>query len=214
MAKIDIAAETQALPLGYYLSAPLTAAIEAQALSAQSTIEFIDAMAVDDFGEMRKMEFKYDKVVNDPTTGESSTVNSTLTVPLLAMTEGPHMAIESLSVDFEFKIRETISKENQLKLASSFAVETAVTSTTNVKAATGGLFKFLYGKASAENTTTASFKSNLNVSAAYKRTASEKQEREASLKMSMTAKQRVPEGFQRVLTIFADTISAQADLPE
>ncbi len=214
MAKIDIAAETQALPLGYYLSAPLTAAIEAQALSAQSTIEFIDAMAVDDFGEMRKMEFKYDKVVTDPATGETSTVNSTLTVPLLAMTEGPHMAIEDLTVGFEFNIRETISKENQLKLAGSFSAETEVTSTTNVKAATGGIYKLIYGQVSGENTTTARFKANMSVSAAYQRTERKEQDRRATLKMSMTAKQRVPEGFQRVLAIFAETISSQADLPE
>ena len=39
MAKVDIAAETQALPLGYYLSAPLTAAIEAQgALTIEASV--------------------------------------------------------------------------------------------------------------------------------------------------------------------------------
>ncbi len=213
MAKVDIAAETQALPLGYYISAPLTAAIEGQALSAQSTIEFIDALGTDDFGEIRTAEFKYDKVVTDPTTGESSVVKSTLTVPLLSMVEAPHMAIEDLTVGFEFNIRETISKENQLKLAGSFSTETAVTTSTNVQAATGGLFKFLYGKVSADTTTTASFKSNLSVSAAYQRTERREQDRRATLKMNMTAKQRVPEGFQRVMGIFADTITAQADLP-
>ena len=59
MAKVDIAAETQALPLGYYLSAPLTAAIEAQALSAHSTVEFINTVGTDDSGKVRTMEFTW-----------------------------------------------------------------------------------------------------------------------------------------------------------
>jgi hypothetical protein len=214
MAKVDIAAETQALPLGYYLSAPLTAAIEAQALSAHSTIEFVDAMGTDDFGELRTAEFKYKKVITDPETGESSEVDSTMTVPLLSMVEAPHMAIEDLTVGFEFNIKETISKENQLKLAGSYSAEAAVTSTTTVKAATGGLYKFLYGQVSGENTTTASFKQSMKVSAAYQRSERKQTDRSATLKMNMNAKQRVPEGFQRVLQIFADTISAQAELPE
>lgn len=41
MAKVNIAAELTALPLGQMLSGPLTAAIEAQAMSAISTAEFI-----------------------------------------------------------------------------------------------------------------------------------------------------------------------------
>lgn len=213
MAKVDIAAETQALPLGYYLSAPLTAAIEAQAMSAHSTIEFVDAMGTDDFGEMRTAEFKYKKVVNDPTTGEASEVDATMTVPLLAMVEAPHMAIEDLTVGFEFNIKETLSKENQLKLAGSYKAESEVSTSATVKGATGGLYKLLYGQISAEATTSASFKSSMSVSAAYQRTERKEQDRSATLKMNMTARQRVPEGYQRVLSIFADSIAAQADLP-
>ncbi len=207
MAKVDIAAETQALPLGYYLSAPLTAAIEAQALSAHSTVEFVDAVGTDEFGALRTMTFKYLKGVTDPSDGAVTQEEVTLTVPTLAMVEAPHMAIEDLTVDFEFRIRDVITKSNQLKLSSSASTE--YEASTQVKAQTSGLAAFLYGKASV--TSSASFKANFNVSAAYERKASQQTERSATLKLHMQAKQRVPEGFQRVLSIFADAITSQAD---
>jgi len=209
MAKVDIAAETQALPLGYYLSAPLTAAIEAQALSAHATVEFINTVGTDDFGKVRTMEFTNEQAVTDPATGAVATREVTLTVPTLALTEGPHMAIEDLTVSFEFKIRDVISKENQFKLSTSAGAQ--YETSTKMKAATGGLEKFLYGNASIE--TAASFKANFNVSATYQSTNRQETDRSATLKMNMTARQRVPEGFQRVLTIFADSITAQATLP-
>ncbi len=207
MPKVDIAAETQALPLGYYLSAPLTAAIEAQALSAHSTVEFIDAVGTDEFGALRTMQFKYLKGITDPSDGSVTSEEVTLTVPTLAMVEAPHMAIENLTVDFEFKIKDVITKSNQLKLSSSASTE--FSSSTRIKAQTGGLASFLYGKVGVENTTT--FKANFNVSAAYQRSAAQNTEREATLKLHMEAKQRVPEGFKRVLDIFADAITSQAD---
>lgn len=207
MAKVDIAAETQALPLGYYLSAPLTAAIEAQALSAHSTVEFIDAVGVDEFGALRTMEFKYLKGITDATDGTLTSEEVTLTVPLLSMVEAPHMAIEDLTVDFEFRIRDVQTKSNQLKLSSSASTE--FSSSTRLKASTGGLAGFLFGKAGVENTTT--FKANMNVSASYTAKSAQSTTREAQLKLHMKAKQRVPEGFSRVLTIFADAITSQAD---
>ena len=207
MAKVDIAAETQALPLGYYLSAPLTAAIEAQALSAHSTVEFIDAVGTDDFGALRTMEFKYFKGVTDPSTGEINQEEVILTVPTLAMVEAPHMAIEDLTVDFEFKIKDVITKSNQLKLSSSASTE--FEHSVKVKAQTSGLASFLYGKVGVESSS--KFKANMNVSAAYERSAAQNTERQATLKIHMSAKQRVPEGFKRVLDIFADAITSQAD---
>jgi len=207
MARVDIAAETQALPLGYYLSGPLNAAIEAQAMSAHSTVEFIDAVATDEDGRLRTMEFIYEQNVTDPSTGETTSKDVTLTVPTLALTEGPHMSVEDLTVNFEFKIRDVMSKENQFKLTAGS--EISYETSTNIEGSTGGLARFLYGKASAS--TTSSFKANFNVSATYQRTARHETDRSATLKLNMTARQRVPEGFQRVLSIFADSISAQAE---
>jgi len=210
MARVDIAAETQALPLGYYLSGPLTAAIEAQALSAHNTVEFISELGTDPAtGDLRTMEFKFKKGVTNPENNETVLTDVVLTVPLLAMTEAPHMAIEELTVDFSFKIREVLSKSSQFKIAAN--KNTEIFANTKVKASSSGLAKFLFGGGSVE--TTAGFKTNLNVSTSFQTATRQSTEREATLKMHMTAKQRVPEGFQKVLEIFADAISSQAEIP-
>ncbi|MFT4941994.1 MAG: hypothetical protein ACI88A_005068, partial [Paraglaciecola sp.] len=115
MAQVNIGAELQALPLNYMLAAPLTAAIEAQAISAHSTVEFIAAVGMDDSGNLQTMDFNYKSSVTDPDTGDATEKDVTLTVPLLSMLEAPHIAIEDLTIAFEFKIRDVISKENQFK---------------------------------------------------------------------------------------------------
>lgn len=211
---VNIGAEIQALPLGWVLSAPLTAAIEAQALSAENTVDFVNRLGTDDFGNLRTMVFQYDSSITDPTTGEPTTRETTLTVPLLSIVEAPHIAIEDLTVGFEFHIRDVQSRATELRIAGSTSTETTFNNETqaNMSASTGGLFKFLYGSASANvsNTTKLQVKSSMSVSAAYQRSTRHETDRRATLKLNMTAKQRVPEGFQRVLTIFADAITAQA----
>jgi Protein of unknown function (DUF2589) len=211
---VSIGAEVQQLPLGFVLSAPLTAAIEAQALSAQNTIEFVNTLGADEFGDLRVMTFNYETNVTDPVTGDPAVREVVLTVPVLSMVEAPHIAIEDLSVGFEFTIREVLSRENELKLAGSWSSDTAISNTTdvNVSSSTSGLMKFLYGERSTtvNSNTSISIKNSMSVSAAYRTSSKEDVERRATLKLNMTAKQRVPEGFQRVLTIFADAISAQA----
>ena len=208
MAKVNIGAELQALPLNYMLSAPLLAAIEAQAISAHSTIEFVAAVGMDDFGTVRTMDFNYKTSVTNTQSGEAEEKDVTLTVPMLSMLEAPHMAIEDLTVAFEFNIRDVMSKESQFKLSADAGA--SYENTTSVEASTGGLTKFLFGKAG--GTSTSTFKANFNVSTAYQRTSRHETDRRATLKMNMNAKQRVPEGFQRILNIFSDAITAQAEL--
>lgn len=211
---VSIGAEVQALPLGFVLSAPLTAAIEAQALSAKGTIDFVNKLGADELGKLRTMEFEYETKVTDPVSGELVTRSVTLTVPLLSMVEAPHIAIEDLTVDFEFSIRDVMSRENELRVAGSMETEVRITSTTDISKnqSSSGLLSFLYGKSSSSltNNTTLALRSSMSVSAAYRREERQETDRRATLKLHMNAKQRVPEGFTRVLTIFADAITAQA----
>jgi len=164
----------------------------------------------DEFGALRTMEFKYMKGVTDPEDGTVTQEEVTLTVPTLSMVEAPHMAIEDLSVNFDFRIRDVISKSNALKLSSKFGAE--FEHSTKVKAQTSGLAGFLVGKGGVESSTR--FKANLNVSKSFAYKRDQNTTREAKLTVSMTAKQRVPEGFQRVLDIFAGAISSQAETDE
>jgi hypothetical protein len=217
MANVNIGAEISALPLGFVLSAPLTAAIEAQALSAANTVDFVNKMGTDDFGNLRTMVFKYNHSITDPNTGDAEVKTVDLTVPLLSMVEAPHIAIEDLTVGFEFHIRDVTSRDTQFRIAATSATEYAVENETsaNVNGSVGGLLGFLgvKGGASINNTTRMKFKSSLTVSAAYQSSTRQETDRRATLKLNMNAKQRVPEGFQRVLGIFADAITAQVPVP-
>jgi len=63
-------AELQQLPLGYLLASPLTSAIEAQALAAQSTVDFIENVGLQEdetTGDLtvRTAEFSYTAPVPD-----------------------------------------------------------------------------------------------------------------------------------------------------
>ncbi|WP_420403990.1 DUF2589 domain-containing protein [Nisaea sp.] len=216
MAKVNIGAELSALPLGEMLSGPLTAAIEAQAMSAVSTAEFVNLVGFEEdsggTGGARKVvmiPFEFESTVVNPETGEATEKTTELTVPLLSMVEAPHISIEDLSVSFEFKIRDVMSKSNQFKLATSSTTSASL----NIKNTVGaniGLPQFKLG-ASASTETTANFKTNFNVSATYQRSARHETDRSATLKMTMNARQRVPEGFQRVLSILNDAITAQVE---
>lgn len=214
---VNIGAELQALPLGFVLSAPLTAAIEAQALSAGNTIDFINTLGADEFGKLRTMKFDYETNVNDPSTGTDTTRTINLTVPVLAMVEAPHISIEDLTVGFEFHIRDVVTRQQEMRIAGSATTETTFSNEnqSNVSGNIGGFYKFLFGKVSASytNSNRMTLKASMKVSSAYQRSERHETDRRATLKMNMTAKQRIPEGFQRVLTIFADAISAQVALP-
>lgn len=213
MAKVNIAAELTALPLGQMLSGPLTAAIEAQAMSAISTAEFINTVGFKEgFGGKREavmLDFTFNSNVVDPNTGEAQNKTTELSVPLLAIVEAPHMAITDLSVSFEFKIHDVVSKSNQLKVTSGLNVETTYNTETSVGAQVG-LPQYMTG-GSANASTSSTFKMNMNVSATYQRATRHDTDRSATLKMTMNAEQRVPEGFRRVLAILHDAITAQVD---
>ncbi len=214
MAKVNIGAELQSLPLGQMLSGPLTAAIEAQALSAVSSAEFINTVGMTDSGagggrEAVMLDFSFKNHVVDTTTGTTVAKDTVLSVPLLAVIETPYISITDLSVSFEFKIRDVVSKANQFKLATGLDVAASQTLETEIGASIGLPQYNLGAKGSVKSTS--QLKTNFNVSATYQRSARHDTDRSATLKMNMSARQSVPEGFQRVLAILNDAISAQAD---
>ncbi len=209
--KVSIGAELTSLPLGQMLSGPLMAAIEAQALSAVHTADFITSVGLNEDGEVITLPFKFNNSVTDPATGDVLERETELSVPLLSIVEPPHLAINDLSVSFEFKIRDVMSKKTQAKYSSKWGTEASTTGTVTGSAG-GGLLGWL-GAPKGEGTSTTSVKTNFNVSATYQQSARHDTDRSATLKMTMNAQQRVPEGFIRVLSILNDSIKAQAQIP-
>lgn len=207
---VDIGAELQALPLEYMLSAPMTGAIKSQALAAQTTVDFIEKVGLeeDEVGNLkvRTVSFEYSRQVTDPNdpAAAPSTETDKLTVPMLAIVPVPYIRIEDLNVDFEFRVRETITRTSKAAVSSGGGGTTTVDTTTKLG---GGFLSFLGGPSA---TIKANVTSNWNVSATYKSSSSTTQDRSARISISMKAVQdTMPEGLSRVLTILNDSIQAE-----
>lgn len=210
MANVSIGAELQALPLAFLLSAPLTAAIEAQALAAHTTADFLTkvTLAEDINGDLEAVmvQFSYTSTVPDPQNpGQTVPKDFTLSVPLMAITQLPYLRINDLSVDFEFKIRDVQSVATRMKLANETTA--AVSNKTNVDSSIrAGFGRFLSFGGTVKSETEMRF--TATASAAYQRAERHETDRSATYKMHMNAVQDpIPEGMRRVLEIMANAVS-------
>lgn len=207
---VNIGAELQSLPLEYMLSAPLQGAIKSQALAAQTTVDFIEKVGLEEdvSGNLtvRKVEFEYSKQVTNPADPAATPTLETnkLTVPMLAIVPIPFIRIQDLTVDFEFRVRETITTTAKTEVTSGGGGSTTVDTTTKLG---GGFLSFLGGPSA---TIKANVSSHFNVSASYKSSSTQTQDRSARISMNMKAVQdTMPEGLSRVLTILNDSITSE-----
>ncbi len=116
-----------ALPLGALIGGPLKAVIEAQALAARETVEFIkifgckpDPKKVDgnsdddvieqdlDAGILREMIFHFSTENEDGTTRQH-----TLSAPLLSLIPIPVMSVQNMELDFAIKIDEMVKNRSE-----------------------------------------------------------------------------------------------------
>jgi hypothetical protein len=100
------AVEFQALPLEYCISAPLVAAVKAQTLAAETTLNFIKAMAGTD-GKPAVVSFNvsYKEVGAD---GASKEKTAEIAAPLLSIVPVPHIRIDSLTIHFKYEVTQTV----------------------------------------------------------------------------------------------------------
>src|SRR6266853_2840667 len=210
----NIGAELQALPLEYMLSSPLTAVIKAQALAAQTTIDFIEKVGLEEdpnTGELsvRAAQFSYDQPVPDPSNpGAVISQPATLTVPLLTLAPIPFIRISDLNVSFEFKIRDVSSNQSKAEITGKTGFESTTTATGKTGFG-GGLIGFL-GGGSASGSLEQKTNVTASVSATYQSSNRQMTDRSATFKMTMNAVQdALPEGLSRVLTILNDSINSQ-----
>lgn len=200
----NIPAELRALPLEHIIGSPLVAAITAQSVAAQATVDFIkevglkprdleagevagdfDSFAEADAGqekafEARYVDFKFDRVLeeekieNNVKTTKYVLQPSKLTVPLLSIVPIPYIRINDMTIDFEFQIKDVVTKEK----------------TTESKISTSAKARWWFVQASMKG----SF---------CNRTANKRQtDRRTTLKITVNAVQdEMPEGLGRVLDI-------------
>ena len=93
------------IPYGTLIGAPMTAAVQAQALAAQSSIDFIRSVGFtgnsdnEEFGDVRMVVFKYKRRSN-----ENTLEDVTLTVPILTIVPIPYLRIDDMTIDFTSKL--------------------------------------------------------------------------------------------------------------
>lgn len=127
------------LPFANIIGGPMKAAIEAQALAARSTLEFIQLMGFTNqnlatlnpsatnsaiapdagFGDTRTITFTY--VVHDDEETTTGVRNVSLTVPILTILPIPYLRIDEMTIDFMVKITEETKKDFTANTSTDFS---------------------------------------------------------------------------------------------
>ncbi|MEQ7125394.1 DUF2589 domain-containing protein [Actinopolymorpha sp. B11F2] len=192
--------ELQQIPFSHLIGSPLKAAVEAQALAAQSTIEFIHKvgfqqpegvgggkdLVFDDVtkdanaGKLRSVTFSYTKKDENDALKDFS-----LTVPFLAITPIPYIRIDEMTIDFNAKLTDAVQRNTD----STFELTSTV----------GGSYSSFWSPV----------KFDARVSATYnnKSSSSEHQQREYSMQIHVRAVQdEMPAGLSRMLDMLEQAI--------
>lgn len=190
--------ELKQIPFSHLIGSPLKAAIEAQALAAQSTIEFIQKVGFKqeldapdmvfknptqdaDAGELRNVTFEYKK-----TDENNSEQNFKLVVPLLSITPIPYIRIEEMTIDFKAKLTDSIVR----KTDTNFELSSQVS----------GSYGAFWSPVKVDARVSATFKTSTSAQA--------NSTREYSMDIHVRAVQdAMPAGLSKILDILEDAIS-------
>lgn len=175
----------QAIPYGALIGAPLKAAIEAQAMAAQTSWEFIQNVGLTGPPEARQainVSFQYQK--------NGQMVN--LVVPLLSIVPIPYISIDTININFKANI----------SASSSSTTETA--STESFEGGTNGEIGFKVGPFS--------LKANFNANYSSKKDSKASQESKYSVEYTMdvqvaASQSDMPAGLAVVLDILRSAIT-------
>ncbi len=186
------------LPIGTLMGATFTAAVEAQALAAQSSVDFIRSVGftsngeTSDFGDVRQVVFKYNQ--RDAQTGQDRQIS--LSVPLLTIVPIPFLRIDDLTIDFTSKITEemqrTKKRDNSTEADASLSVD--------------------YGKFLSP--VKVGLKASVSTKHSSSSTTSNRYSTEHTININARAVQDdLPKGMERVLGILEDAITEPSPSP-
>ena len=92
MANTEIRNQFSGLPMDELIGAPLSAACDAQVKLASATAGFIQTVGYDNKGNIRNIDFKYEKQIPKED-GEYESQNMKITTPILTIVKIPSLAI-------------------------------------------------------------------------------------------------------------------------
>ncbi len=183
------------IPYGTLIGAPMTAAVEAQALAAQSSIDFIRAVGFEsesdseEWGPTRSVTFTYISRDTDNDTERTAS----LQVPLLTIVPIPYLRIDDMTIDFTSKITEEMirktERSSETELDASLDIEYS---------------KFL-------SPVKVGFKSTLSTKHSSSASTSNRYKTEHTININVRAVQDdIPGGMNRVLDILESSIDEQS----
>lgn len=178
---VQPAAEFQALPLEYFISAPLTAAVKAQAVAAHTTLEFVSGLMDPKTKKPQTTDFSVSVTGAD---GKPKQV--TIRAPLLSLVPIPHVRIDSMTIHFKYEISQTWRSQEAHEKGVEFGAETGKLLSPWVKATLKGSVS---SKSSEEATANRSGVLEITVHAS-----------EAAM----------PEGLAKILTVLSRSIETPA----
>ena len=184
---MSVTKELSAIPFGSLIGGPLTAAIEAQAKAAYSTVEFINAIGFDEEGSVQNITFKYK--------GPEQSDIQTLQVPLLTIVPIPFIRIDDMTIGFKASMSQSTGMESK----QSDIVEK--------KAKISGSASYLFFRASLD----ASISSKKDSTS----TKNSKYAVEYTIDVNVHAVQDdMPGGLAKVLNILTESINHKPDQEE
>ncbi|MFD2826528.1 DUF2589 domain-containing protein [Leeuwenhoekiella polynyae] len=174
----DFAAELGSIDFENLIGGPLNACVTAQANASMSTVSFIKEVGFDEDGNLRMVDFSYNRQVDDPDNpGTPITEAVALQVPFVSVLNIPSLRIETCEVDFNVKLNSVYTKD----VKSEFGLDAQVSGG-------WGPVKF-------------------KVSASYKRSSSTgvKVEKEYTMGVKVVAtNDQMPGGLEKVLGILSE----------
>jgi hypothetical protein len=175
----------QSIPFRELIGGPLKAAVEAQAMAAESTVEFIERVAFTSTGAgsaLRNVTFSYSKV-----NSEGGNQNFSLTVPLLSILPIPFIRIDEMTIDFSAKLHDIT------RTTSETASAMGISGTANAR--------WGFGSASMR----------ASASRTRKTTSSSESEAEYNMVIKVRAGAApMPEGMAKILDILEQVITESA----
>lgn len=190
------------LPLGFIVAEPLKAAIQAQAIAAETTVDFIKAVGFEEVdGRMKALNLEF-------TFEDGSGTFLRVTVPVLAVVPIPFIVIDTVDIQFKAKIDASASQSTSDSNESAFSAGGAFTRTVSSTAGGGLTKKKLQASASRTKTSSLSLYANYSSKKDSKATQESKYSVEYTLDIQVHAEQGgMPQGMATVLNILQEGVA-------